>query len=61
MNRPVQLANGRLYLRGLIEEGERKSLEPMVARLGGEADSSRLADGSRSGRDAATTDSWRRQ
>ena len=38
VNRPVQLANGRLYLRGLIEEGERKSLEPMVARLGGEAD-----------------------
>jgi len=38
VNRPVQLANGRLYLRGLIEEGPRKSLEPMVARLGGEAD-----------------------
>lgn len=38
VNRPVQLANGGLYLRGLIEQGPRKSLEPMVARLGGEAD-----------------------
>jgi SRSO17 transposase len=38
VNRPVQLSNGRLYLRGLIEEGSRKSLEPMVTRLGGEAD-----------------------
>jgi SRSO17 transposase len=38
MNRPVQMANGGLYLRGLIEQGPRKSLEPMVARLGGEAD-----------------------
>jgi SRSO17 transposase len=37
-NRPVQQANGGLYLRGLLEEGGRKSLEPMVARLGGEAD-----------------------
>jgi DDE superfamily endonuclease len=37
-NRPVQLANGGLYLRGLVEQGARKSLEPMVARLGGEAD-----------------------
>ena len=37
-NRPVQLANGGLYLRGLLEEGGRKSLEPMVARLGEEAD-----------------------
>ncbi len=27
-----------MYLRGLIEEGPRKSLEPMVARLGDEAD-----------------------
>lgn len=34
-NRPVQLANGGLYLRGLIEQGPRKSLEPMVARLAG--------------------------
>jgi len=38
VNRPVQLDNGRVYLRGLIEEGSRKSLEPMVARLGDEAD-----------------------
>ncbi len=38
VNRPAQLRNGRLYLRGLIEEGSRKSLEPMVERLGGEAD-----------------------
>lgn len=38
MNRPVQVLNGGLYLRGLLEEGARKSLEPMVARLGGEAD-----------------------
>jgi SRSO17 transposase len=37
MNRPVQLANGGLYLRGLIEQGQRKSLEPLVERLGGEA------------------------
>ena len=38
MNRPAQMENGGLYLRGLIEEGKRKSLEPMVERLGGEAD-----------------------
>jgi SRSO17 transposase len=38
VNRPVQLHNGGLYLRGLIEQGARKSLEPLVARLGGEAD-----------------------
>ena len=38
MNRPVQLGNGELYLRGLLEQGSRKSLEPMVARLGGDAD-----------------------
>jgi SRSO17 transposase len=38
MNRPVQLVNGGLYLRGLLEQGARKSLEPMVARLGGDAD-----------------------
>jgi SRSO17 transposase len=37
-NRPVQRANGGLYLRGLLEEGGRKSLEPMTARLGEEAD-----------------------
>jgi SRSO17 transposase len=38
MNRPAQMANGGLYLRGLVEDGKRKSLEPMVARLGEEAD-----------------------
>jgi len=38
MNRPVQLVNGSLYLRGLLEQGPRKSLEPMVERLGGDAD-----------------------
>jgi SRSO17 transposase len=38
MNRPVQLVNGGLYLRGLLEQGARKSLEPIVARLGGDAD-----------------------
>jgi len=37
VNRPVQLANGGLYLRGLIEQGARKSLEPLVERLGGDA------------------------
>ena len=38
MNRPVQIVNGGMYLRGLLEYGARKSLEPMVERLGGEAD-----------------------
>jgi SRSO17 transposase len=38
MNRPAQMENGGLYLRGLIEEGKRKSLEPMVERLGAVAD-----------------------
>jgi SRSO17 transposase len=38
MNRPVQRVNGGLYLRGLLEQGARKSLEPLVARLGGDAD-----------------------
>jgi SRSO17 transposase len=38
MNRPVQLVNGGLYLRGLLEQGPRKSLEPLVGRLGGDAD-----------------------
>lgn len=38
VNRPVQLTNGSLYVRGLIEQGARKSLEPMVARLGVDAD-----------------------
>jgi len=37
MNRPAQVQNGGLYLRGLIEQGQRKSLEPMVGRLGGVA------------------------
>jgi SRSO17 transposase len=38
MNRTVQLVNGGLYLRGLLEQGARKSLEPLVERLGAEAD-----------------------
>jgi len=38
MNRPVQRINGGLYVRGLLEHGDRKSLEPLVARLGDEAD-----------------------
>ena len=38
MNRPVQVRNGGLYLRGLIEQGVRKSLERLVERLGGDAD-----------------------
>jgi SRSO17 transposase len=38
VNRPVQMVNGGLYLRGLLEEGPRKSLEPLVARLGEGAD-----------------------
>jgi SRSO17 transposase len=38
MNRPVQMVNGATYLRGLIEQEARKSLEPMVERLGGDAD-----------------------
>lgn len=38
MNRPVQRLNGALYLRGLLEQGARKSLEPIVDRLGGDAD-----------------------
>jgi SRSO17 transposase len=38
VNRPVQVANGGLYLRGLLEQGPRKSLEPICQRLGGEAD-----------------------
>ena len=38
INRPVQMVNGRLYLRGLIADGARKSLEPLVERLGGNAD-----------------------
>ncbi|MGO9822000.1 MAG: IS701 family transposase [Solirubrobacteraceae bacterium] len=38
MNRPVQRVNGGLYVRGLLEDGARKSLEPMVERLGGDTD-----------------------
>jgi SRSO17 transposase len=38
MNRPVQVRNGGLYVRGLIEDGARKSLEPLVLRLGADAD-----------------------
>lgn len=38
MNRPVQERNGGLYLRGLIEQGPRKSLEPIAERLGEDAD-----------------------
>jgi SRSO17 transposase len=38
MNRPVQRVNGSLYVRGLLEVGPRKSLEPIVERLGGDAD-----------------------
>jgi SRSO17 transposase len=38
MNRPVQLVNGGLYVRGLLEQGPRKSLEPLVSRLGEDAD-----------------------
>jgi SRSO17 transposase len=38
MNRPVQVRNGGVYLRGLIEQGARKSLEPLVERLGGDVD-----------------------
>jgi len=38
MNRSVQARNGGLYLRGLIEEGARKSLEPLVDRLGADAE-----------------------
>ena len=38
VNRPVQVRNGGVYLRGLIEQGARKSLEPLAARVGVEAD-----------------------
>jgi SRSO17 transposase len=38
VNRTVQAANGGLYLRGLLEQGPRKSLEPLCERLGAEAD-----------------------
>jgi SRSO17 transposase len=35
LRRPEQRRNAQLYARGLIEAGARKSLEPIVARLGG--------------------------
>ena len=38
MGHPVQMANGGLYVRGLIEQGGRKCLQPMVVSAGGEAD-----------------------
>lgn len=38
VNRSVQSSNGGLYLRGLLEQGPRKSLEPICERLGCEAD-----------------------
>jgi SRSO17 transposase len=38
MNRPVQMRNGAAYLRGLLEQGPRKSLEPLVERLGEDAE-----------------------
>jgi SRSO17 transposase len=38
MNRPVQVRNGGLYLRGLLEHGARKSLEPLVERLAADVD-----------------------
>jgi SRSO17 transposase len=37
LRRPEQRRNAQLYARGLIEAGARKSLEPMVARMGGGA------------------------
>jgi SRSO17 transposase len=42
MNRPAQMVNGGLYLRGLLEQGPRKSLWPMAERLGGDADYDRM-------------------
>ena len=38
MNRPVQRVNGALVSAGAVGAGARKSLEPIVARLGGDAD-----------------------
>jgi SRSO17 transposase len=42
MNRPAQMVSGGLYLRGLLQQGPRKSLWPMAQRLGGEADYDRM-------------------
>jgi SRSO17 transposase len=38
MDHPVQRANAERYVRGLLAAGQRKSLEPLVGRLDGEAD-----------------------
>jgi SRSO17 transposase len=38
MNHPAQHANAQRYVRGLLQAGPRKSLEPLVERLEGEAD-----------------------
>jgi SRSO17 transposase len=38
LSRVEQRRGAELYARGLLEAGARKSLEPMVARLGGDAD-----------------------
>ncbi len=38
MNHPVQRENAERYVRGLLGAGARKSLEPLVERLAGEAD-----------------------
>jgi SRSO17 transposase len=38
MDHPVQRENAELYVRGLLQAGPRKSLEPLVERLAGEAD-----------------------
>ena len=38
MDHPVQRENAERYVRGLLQAGPRKSLEPLVAHLAGEAD-----------------------
>ncbi|MGH2831770.1 MAG: IS701 family transposase [Solirubrobacteraceae bacterium] len=38
MNHPAQRENAERYVRGLLAAGPRKSLEPLVERLGGEGD-----------------------
>lgn len=38
MDHPVQRENAERYVRGLLQAGPRKSLEPLVKRLAGEAD-----------------------
>jgi SRSO17 transposase len=38
MEHPVQRENAERYVRGLLQAGSRKSLEPLVGRLAGEAD-----------------------